>query len=359
MPRLPRRISLIDETAAALRQRIDEGDWCVHLPGEMELATLLQVGRNTVRAALQALENEGRLRTRNGLRREVVARPDTTAPERRAVLLMSKPENEFPPSTSAWVSEVRTRLENLAWNFRILVEPDLYRGKSDALLRALVAGSPASTWILHRSTPAIQRWFQERRQVAVLAGSRHKGILLPQVEVDLRAVSRHAAGRFLARGHERLAVLRPDGAFAGDAECVAAFREGAPRAQIVELRCRGGAPGVVEALRRHLRSRERATGLFVLHPDHCVTALSFLLSEGIRVPIDLSLICRDDEPYFSLLHPEPSRYRHNPRLFGAKLATLVSRADLRDSPAKRQALVMPRVVAGATLAGAPVPEKNR
>ncbi len=57
-PPLPRRLSLAAETAACLRARIQQGTWHQHLPGELELARELQVGRNTLRAALKALEQE-------------------------------------------------------------------------------------------------------------------------------------------------------------------------------------------------------------------------------------------------------------------------------------------------------------
>ena len=71
-PQIPQRISLIDQAAAVLRSRIGQGEWSPHLPGEMELARLLQVGRNTVRAALAVLEKEGRLRSAARRRRVVV-----------------------------------------------------------------------------------------------------------------------------------------------------------------------------------------------------------------------------------------------------------------------------------------------
>lgn len=356
MTPLPRRLSLIDETAAVLRQRIAAGEWTAHLPGEFELASLLQVGRNTVRSALRLLETEGILRSRNGIRREILPHPSSLPPLQRAVLLMAKPENEFPPSTSAWIGDLRNRLEALGWTFHLVVEPSAYRGTPSAILRSLTEPLRGTVWILHRSSPAMQRWFQERKLAAVLAGSRHAGIVLPQVEVDLEAVSRHAAGRFLARGHRRLAVLRPDGPFAGDAACVAAFREGAARAEVVELRSKGGTFGVVAALQGMLRSPRRPTGLYVLHPEDCVTALSVLQHAGVAVPRELSLVCREDEPYLAFLFPEPSRYHRSTRTFAARLASLVTRPDLRASGPHAVPLVTPRAVDGATLAEAPAPK---
>lgn len=359
MPSLPRRHSLVDETASVLRERLDEGEWTAFLPGEIQLASLLHVGRNTVRSALQLLESEGRLRSRNGVRREIVPCASGNEGERRAVLLMARPENEYPPSTSAWIAETRSRLENLDWSFRTLVEPGAFRSKPAGILRSLTAGLSGTVWILHRSTPATQHWFQDQRLPVVLAGSRHEGISLPQVEIDLRAVSRHAAGRFLGKGHRNLAVLRPEGSFAGDAECLAAFRDGATGCTVADLRFRGGTAGVVQTLRRALARSGFPTGIYVLHAEAFAAALSFLQSEGVRIPERVSLVCREDEPYLSFLHPEPSRYSHSPKTFASRLASLVGRPDLGRSRTRQSSLVMPRAIEGDTLATPPVPERNR
>jgi len=356
MKPLPRRHSLIAETAAVLRQRLDEGEWSLHLPGEMELAALLQIGRNTLRSALAILEGEGRLVTSKGSRREIVVQSRNVSPGKRAVLLMSKPERDFPPSTAQWIEGCRARIESEGWTFRVSVEPEIYRGAPDLRLRALTKTQPGTVWILHRSTPAMQRWFQDHGERTILAGSRHEGIHLPQVEIDFRAVSRHAAGRFLSRGHRRLAILRPEGPFAGDAECVAAFREGAGRAEVIELCSRSGSFGVTEALRPFTRKPLPATGLYVLHADHCVTALTFLQDKGIAIPGELSLICREDAPYLELLFPEPARYRHSTTTFSSRLASLVLHYDDKTAGKRRPALIMPIAIEGATLAAAPVPK---
>lgn len=356
---LPRRISLTDQTATVLRQRLAKGEWSVHLPGEIELASLLHVGRNTVRAALTILEAEGLVKTTNGNRREIVMNRSLGRKNvRRAVLIMARPEHEFPPSTAQWIAVARARLEGEGWQFQILVEPMAYRRSPAALLKTLTKSWPGSVWVLHRSTTQMQRWFQANESRVILAGSRHEGVTLPQVETDLRAASRHAAGRFLARGHRRLAVLRPDDALAGNNESVAAFREGAGSAEVTEVRCHSNAAGVIDALRRLLRTTAAPTGLYVLHPEHCVTALTFLQSHGVAVPGQISLICREDEAYLSLLCPEPSRYRHSTKSFAAKLVSLVEQCGKGTKPKQNQFFIMPSSIAGATLAAAPVPKRD-
>ena len=165
----------------------------------------------------------------------------------------------------------------------------------------------------------------------------------------------------LARGHRRLAVLRPDAAFAGDDKCVAAFRDGAGAAMVTEVRCQSSVAGVVAALRRLLRLSALPTGLYVLHPEHCVTALTFLQSQGVAVPAQMSLICREDEAYLSLLCPEPTRYRRSAKTFAtklAKLAALVEQWGKGVKPKQTQFLIMPSSIAGATLGAAPVPKRG-
>ena len=59
MIRLPKRNSLVSETATTIKQWIASGVLNDVLPGEMELKERLRVGRDTVRLALQALASEG------------------------------------------------------------------------------------------------------------------------------------------------------------------------------------------------------------------------------------------------------------------------------------------------------------
>jgi len=46
-----------------------------------------------------------------------------------------------------------------------------------------------------------------------------------------------------------------------------------------------------------------------------LTAASYLASLGKRIPEDISLISRDQEPFLEHLHPLPSRYYYSPLKF--------------------------------------------
>ena len=72
MTRLPKKISLVAQTAVAIREAISLGRWKRRLPGEHELCSQLHVSRRTVRAALDQLCYDGLVKCCHGKRREII-----------------------------------------------------------------------------------------------------------------------------------------------------------------------------------------------------------------------------------------------------------------------------------------------
>lgn len=357
---LPRRQPRAAEAAEWLRAQLQQGAWSGELPGELELARELQVGRNTLRAALKTLEHEGLLRATAGKRRAIIPPGDEVrspgTPAARALLLLSHSQSQMP---LPWAESLRLQLQTAGRGLAACVEPAAFRRSPAAALERLHARHPGVVWILHRSTAAMQRWFQQQGLPAVIAGTQHPEITLPQVDTDYRAASRHAAGRLLALGHRRLAILLPRALLAGDAESVAGFMEAAGEAGVEKAAHDETSPGVVHALRHLLASPTPPTGIFVLRAEPCATALSWLLAQGVAVPGMLSLLCRDDHPFLAHLHPEPSRYRSGTELFARKLARLVLAQGDHLPLTRPRHLIMPAFVKGSTLGPAPVPKKNK
>jgi DNA-binding LacI/PurR family transcriptional regulator len=358
---IPARISLIDQAAAVLRVRLERGEWTAHLPGEIELARRLQVGRNTVRAALTVLEKEGRLRTVVGRRREVVQKvKKARQPSQKvAVLLLPFAWQSLPPATLLWMDALRSRLQGAGWEWQVVVEAAAFRRASAALLESLTNQHPLAVWILYRSTATMQRWFERNHPKTVIAGSSHAGVTLAQVDIDYRATCRHAAARMLGLGHKRLAVLAPAVSFPGDEESLSGFREGARGSTVDVLPIQDTKASVIQALRALLRSSERPTALFTFEARHAATALTHLSNHGVSLPTQMSLISRSEDPFLTYLIPEPARYERKPEAFAKKLAHLVS-AIGRGMPIKQQRhLLIPSFVRGETLSRAPVPQKNK
>lgn len=353
-PALPRRASRAVEAAAFLRERLLAGAWSRLLPGEAELSRQLQVGRNTIRAALAQLETEGLLKTQAGRRREVtgILSPILKDRSQVAVLLLGMPYPALASSTLLWMEALRLRLQGAGWTLRIQVESAAYRRSPGRVLERLTAEQPGAVWVLYRSTATMQQWFEKQGLRAVIAGTRHAGSSLPQVDTDYRAASRHAAARLTALGHRHLVILAPKTQLAGDSESIAGFREGAGQAGVVVATHNDTVDGCLASLRQVMKQRSAPTGLLVLRAEHFATCLTWLLQQGVSIPGQVSLISRDDEPFLQHLHPEPTRYRRSAETFAKKLARLITTCG-DGSPCRTSApLLMPDFVKGGTLGAA-------
>jgi DNA-binding LacI/PurR family transcriptional regulator len=156
-----------------------------------------------------------------------------------------------------------------------------------------------------------------------------------------------------AAGHRRLAVIRPDARLAGDLESVAGFAAGARQAAIQEVAHDGTVDGVVRGLRRLFAGSCAPTGLLIFHAIHYLTVLSWLHQQGYRVPRDISVICRDNEPFLEAMLPLPTRYAVPARRFARKASAVV--AALVGGHASRVCShrLTPALLRGQTVAAAP------
>ena len=354
---LPTRPTRAVEVAFFLRECLIKGTWPRYLPGEMELARQLQVGRNTLRAALAQLENEGLIKTQMGRRREVtgcslkVSEPSLQT----ALLLLSSPPHTLASSTLLWMETLRLRLQGAGWHLQMKVVSAAFRQNPTQTLETLATEHPHAVWILHRSTLAMQRWFENQGIKTVIAGSQHAGISLPQVDTDYRATSRHAATRLTALGHQKLVIVASKVKLAGDAESIAGFQEGAGTAHVQVMTHQDTPASVIAGLRRVCAQTPAPTALFVLRADHLATVQTWLLGQGYHIPGQISLISRDDESFLHHLHPEPARYRRSAETFAKKLARLVISCGEGRSARGTSPLLMPEFLRGETLG--PVPTR--
>lgn len=354
---LPQRTSLVAQTAQLLREAIAAGEWPRWLPGELELMQRMRVSRVTVRSALATLERERLIRAGQGRRREVLPQPRRRAGRAAAshsvALLSPLPLHRLSTRTVFWMDELRGHLDAAGQPLEVHESAAAYCRRPAHALEELAARVHPAGWVLYRSTPEMQRWFSEQGHPAVIAGSRHPAVALPSIDVDYAAGCRHAAGRFLAHGHHRLAIVRPDTALAGDLQSVAGFNEGA-RAEVPCAVHDGSVRGICMQLDRLLSRQPRPTGLFVFNAPHLLTVLGWLHRRGLRVPKDVSLLCRDDEPFLDSVLPSPARYALNPKSFARKLSLLVAGLLSGSSGRPRQLRILPDFVPGETLGRAAI-----
>jgi DNA-binding LacI/PurR family transcriptional regulator len=351
MDRLPQRTSLVAQTVEVLREAIESGQWPQWLPGELELTQRLHVSRVTLRAALAELERSKLIRGGQGRRREIVHATRKSAPIRASktvVLLSPAPLHQLPSATVFWMDELREHLGAAGWPLEIHESAAAYRRKPAHALEELSARVHPAGWVLYRSTPEMQQWFSARTHPVVIAGSRHPGISLSSVDMDYAAACRHAAGRFLAHGHRRLAIIRPNSNLAGDLESVAGLQSGVG-SEVPSALHDGSVTGICAALVRLFARQPSPTGLFVFHAIHLLTVLGWLQRRQLQVPGDVSVVCRDSEPYLESVIPIPARYTLNASLYARRITRVVTNLVTGCHARSNQLLIMPAFVRGETL----------
>jgi DNA-binding LacI/PurR family transcriptional regulator len=365
MPRAFLRIPA--QVAQVLRAEIAAGAFALELPGEKVLAAQYQVSRKTVRAALAILRSDGVIATRNGVGSRIVAAIPAARPAARSVrigLLMPEAVEFARQHTLLWINHLMELLQRAGYQFEVFHGRKYFGATSSRSLQKLTRSKPVACWILARSNQHIQNWFQRSGLPVVVAGSTHRGIALPSVDVDHRALCRHAATLLLRHGHRRIALFFEQAGHAGDLESETGFVEafaslpgGEAQASICKTERTPGS--VVRELRRLTSAPKPPTAFLLSNSFSYLTVSSYLTSAGQRIPADVSLISRDEEPFLQHLHPLPSRYCCPPQKFASALFHAIGEAVREQRRFVAETRIMPDFLPGNSVGARPRPQKLR
>jgi len=354
MNAVPPRPSLVAHSADFLRETLQRGEWTEHLPSERTLCTRMRISRPTLRAVLSQLEREGVISAVTNKRRLILSVAKATAGRTRSrtiALLTPVPAQLMPPFVLFWLDALRELLADADYLLEVHASPSCFTNKPAGSLKKLMQRVSPAAWVLFRSTAAMQRWFSEQKQPAVIAGTGAEGIALPSVDIDYRATCRHATSLLLQKGHRRIALLLPNSTHGGDAESELGYREALASKSTAPLivRHRESASDLVRCLDEALRSSAKPTAFLVARSMHALTVVSHLLRQGHRLPRDLAVVSRDDDAFLDHLVPKVTRYAADPARFARRLAKLVLELAQTGRASPKPVRLMPDLVRGETV----------
>jgi len=356
-PLLPVRSSLPAQTAAVILEHIRRGRWRDWLPGERQLSGEFRVSRGTVRSALGILEGQCAVAAVSSQGYRVLQRARQRVPtgQRTTIGLLSpEPLETRRPYLAMMVSHIREAAQARGWGFQRHSGPGYFGPKAESHLHRLVTDSGCTCWILARATCGAQDWFARREIPTVVSGHTYEGIALPSVDVDHRAAGRHAGGLLARQGHSAVALVvsreRLPGLLAGEAGFTEGFHplESSGR-HITRLPFDGSAASLAAAVQRCCRPANRPSAIVTETPDQYLTVSSALARLPLRVPEDVSLLSRLDDPFLSSVIPDPTRYHIDPALFARTLTTLLAHlvAGEKLPPTARE--LVPEFIPGASV----------
>jgi DNA-binding LacI/PurR family transcriptional regulator len=362
MRRLPRRTSLVAETASTLKQWIADEDLSQTLPGELRLKSLLGVGRNTLRLALKLLEEEhwisapGQGHQRRVQKHRVPSH--YPASERRLPVTYLSP---FPTADRIILLEMEDLQMHLADQGRELrfISPNIFHlQRPERHLARLVKENPSAAWVLYFVTEAVQRWFEQQGIPAFVYGSPYAGVNLPYVVNDWESAAFHAGLQLLRHGHRMIATLgfvtRVPGVLSVERGLRRALATVTPEAQLLVLSENNSPQTVARSLETAFRLKKRPTALVFCSSSHLLTCFSWLISKGIAVPADVSLVCVPSDSWLQELHPPVCHYENNPHSFAHHVRQRVM--ELVETGRATGASIRVRLeyVAGASIGPAPL-----
>lgn len=313
---IPERVTLSEQTAAIIRREIHEGTWSENLPSERTLTGLFRVSRPTVRNALRMLADERLIEIRHGHSVRILSRRVRSSPPRSRLVVIVTPEPVSALSMSFYspITEMRTYLAEHGFMTEVFVCGGRSAGSQQRKLDAFLTQNRAFCCVLLSVRRELHACVSNMAIPALVVGSCHPSINLPSVDIDYRAVCRHAADLLLRRGHRDFALVVPDSEVAGDLESEQGFRDGLANSPIGAeasgsvIRHSGATRDIISKLDAVLDRAAPPTALLVAKPDHAILVIMHLLRRGRSVPDFVSVMARDHDNLFARMIPAVTHY---------------------------------------------------
>lgn len=353
-PPLPRRFSLVAQTVDSLQKGIESGHWEDHLPGERELCEALQVSRRTLRSALDELQRQGWLEVSSRQRRRIKSRrtPKKAAVGKKVIGILAPGSFLALPSPVTFIMDVlRSRLTAAGYNVQFHIQPTCYTGHPARALSKFIAEHPATVWLILSAQEPMQRWFDGQRIPCLILGSSAPGISLPSVDMDFHAACHHAGAMLWRRGHRRIALVLPKTVYGGDIASEEGLREAskdAPGGSIRVLRHDTTASSLCSLLDEALRSPQPPTAFLIARASHVLTAIMHFLRRGKRIPQDIAVLSRDNDPVLEAVSPVVARYGIQPAQLANRIAHAVRQLADSGVLSTPQVRLMPSFIEGET-----------
>jgi hypothetical protein len=290
-----------------LRDAMSRGEWKERLPSERMLAEMLRVSRMTVRKALVQLEAEGLIAPNPGNAQRRITRRASLAPLAAAITvsIVRRPDLLAVTDLDLWQHRLQLRLAQMGVPSEVFFFSNRQLNSRQLDPQNWTAGKTRRFWILVGSTPEMQRWFAKHAPGETLVvGTSLPASGLPFIDRDYRAVGRHACGFILGRQHRRIALLGLKQPVIGDRETEAGLQEeiAAHRdAQLIVMRHDGSKNDVYRQIDRLLDRSQPPTALFVYKASLTLAAIVRLMQRGVRIPEQLSVVARDENPGWAML----------------------------------------------------------
>jgi DNA-binding LacI/PurR family transcriptional regulator len=360
MELLPKRTSLVPETAAVLKQWIASGLLSGMLPGEMQLKARLGVGRDTLRLALKQLEREGFVTPASqGRHRQVhtahLPVPDAAISNNLPVTFLS-PFHTVDRITLLEMEDLQRHLGEQGRELQFL-SPDIFNLKNPSRqLNRIVHEHRSAAWILYMVGEAAQQWFDKNGVPAFVYGAPFEGVKLPYTVNDWEAAAFHAGIQLFRHKHRQIGVFEEQALSSGflsvERGLNRALATTESKGKLSFFKINPSPASVVRWLEQAFSLEEPPTALITTGSAQLLTCFSWMISRGIRCPADISLVSLCSDSWFDELRPPVCHYRCNSKVFARHVSLRVMELVATGRVTRKSVRVRLEYMGGATIGAA-------
>lgn len=335
--------SASEQLADYLKEEIRSRTWTGTMPGESWLVKNLQVGRDTVRAAMIYLEEARVIAAQGkGQRRRIVMNEGGYAKSFRVTLILHGPRDRH----EEIVHDITLQLSQRGYQTDVAPRSLVELGMKPEKVAKLVKHAKTDAWVVAAASSEVLAWFAAHPAPAFALYGRFSRLSIAGIGPDKFPAYRAALRRLVELGHRRIVLLQPEEARKPEVALL-------PRRILGEMEAQGITPGTY-----HLPDWERSpaglrkclnelfaltppTALFIEEATEFIAVQQHLARRGIFAPRDISLICSDDNPFFEWCDPPVSCIRWSTRPVVRRVVRWVDniaagRADRRGSFSKAE-----------------------
>jgi len=355
MPKIPKRSSLPNQAADIIINMIETGEFTDTLPGERELASRFQIGRDTLRLALEQLEKDEYITaSQHGKRRQIIRKTSAklSSKTKRIAFLSPKSLTDLPPWMLIEVDTLRGMLNKREFEFEVVNSGVFQLKNPDSRLKKLIDSDSFDLWILYQCPAPVQRWFEKNEIPTIVRGYTHEGIQLPSIDIDWKAAAFHAGGELLRSGHNNVGLLIPNTNLAGLLATETGLR------QSIEVTKGGKVHKIVDkvnpnsvhrALELAFKLEDPPTAIVTTRSRHVLTVITWLAQHRIRIPHDLSIISLAYETWFDHLTPKISHYHSDPETLAKTVLRMIISIVENQTQHSEDKLIIPNYVKGSSV----------
>ncbi|MFC4991617.1 substrate-binding domain-containing protein [Rubritalea tangerina] len=355
--------SILAQTTQVLRHSIHQGKWKLTLPSERKLALELEVGRTTLRRALEVVTEQGYLAPcEPGKARKIAdplpAAPDLHSPTQPALVvwLTTLTEEQMPHLILRAIANLRITLPNINAQLEVITLPTSLIHSPPEKLSAWAESLNAKVWLLQSLPQDVRSWFAHSPHHTIGLGASNQNESIPSISVDIAASGYHAIQQFIRKKHQSILLVVNDDQLGDNKRLADQFRQFFHENPSLSGECivtQSSPTTLQQSLHNHFHtSQNPATAIIVDIPQNAFGTVTWLQQNGLRIPYDTSIVLLRSEPSITFITPKLAHYKAREDLFPKQAFQWISDLLSSGTCPQSQIQLIPDFIPGLSISNA-------